>query len=1698
VACDGKVGNSAASNIVGFKTNLLDKFSKSGRLRDKLNELVRSAECGQSSRMDAGDQIGRQIVANLVTLARREPEESQLLFDAQRTRAQLYQQSAGAAPVEAAEALSEAHATIKELGANGAAALSSLVPVASAILTDLLQIGSKRNAWNVARILLEAVESSPEHKHERPRVVDGFVALVKRILTDRSDPGVLGTLLSLCDWAKKEQPKRVAELTSFIPALLGMSLGELDADLALHAYLYARHIDVDFEPALLGRLVLKLASERRIDTEARLVFQELLHGLPDRRGEIEKTFEDLAFVNPDHDVRFDPDLDSLNTLLSESYAEAGWVWRNRGLLFRKKGDPIGAIACLARSLTITGNPPELMGLLSPILHGMGFEYAAREFARFVPAELHQRFQLQVLEDLVDEPGTDERRRELLARYERSLKRANVQPEFLGSLRVRRAQALYELGELAESCKAWREVLDIDPTHELAALKIAEIWTRQGEMRRAGEALRARFSPWAMPLVEHLRSRIAEAAGDPAAAAAHNDAALAALGGAQEAGRDKKMKNIAVLAERAQRLFGEDIADGALFSMLQVEAHATRHYDLDLLAPILERRAVELSLRSGNTDTARRVIRDLVKRRPADTDIYVHGIRASLRADSLDEAAEFLGHADESGHGGSVEVSLLRGILAWMKKDKDGARAGFEAALGRVPTAEARLGLAAVHCEDGREALALEVLTKARAEEGGMPEIRARLFDLRGRLLERAGRTAEAYQSYVMASEALPGWSDARRRAGLLGVQAALDAAGRVRDAEGLRRALGFLEGYNDPEAVVHASLAKAALETAPAAAAALLGTQIKRVSARHAAVLHVSRTRCLLDAGERAAARSELESLLEESDARTAPELIATAKHGLAGILRHDAAQALLECPAQPAKALDAAIELLESAERSAPTASGGTLLSLAVAARHAKESMPAAGAVDGELAPLRALVHMLRGEPLPADLTEACRQTAREAGDPATAAISKFVTTLADPAIPAADLMNALAGLSSAGVPHPCSAASVRRTAAIRALAAEDATSLDRVLAAAMEDELGDVRALRNFEQQVERGDGADAQRLVQLFHELEQHTRGGAVAPELAQRMAKIQARLTALREQPSPAWASAKLRCAGKRTRVVVPEVLRFWEEERSKGRNVGDALHVLALMRLARAHEAETSAMDMTAWQEAHAAWSAFLAHDGYWNTLAERCEREAPGQGKKVAARVRQEIPRWLLTAHLAHAKARMHTNQLATAINHGRLVASSPLLAPTDGRLRDELCLALAVDLERLLHTKRYEDALACLDHVVVCDPTNPLALREIARVAAAAVGQSLAVLDALTSPPQSSMLNEISALMSRVLIVAERPLRELAAGGPHPPALAQDVVTALRALAYVAYNRDRQPARAAEAIDLALGVARAHGLETGLLLRFRTEVGLAQVEKTMQVGAAAASSQSAGGADPLEHALLEVDRLLELDPDNPKVITHKTRLLIARNRDAEAEQLARDLFLKAQKKAEPAIVRAAVELLYQVQAGRERFRYDSKMQLVDELLRERNWRDALLLFKEAVAGRENEVPHQIKHIEILLGLHRTERLEELLVQLEKTKAEPEVARRLRARFECLVHVLGRGGDLLSAFELQERGDTAKAIQIAGELARTRDDDGVGYLVLAFAHAAAQDAAAATRCSAEAKRRATRSRLKWVDVLSESVPEKKS
>ena len=1676
-----------------MKHNVLDKFSKTGRLRNRLEEVIRNVETRDVSRMDGADLIGRHVVANLQGLPRRSDDENRLLFDAQKSRAIMYQESSGATALEAAEALADARAVLK--GFSGSRTeLGSLVDPAWAILIDLTKIGSRRTAWSCFQVLFDAIEASTTHDELRPRIVRLFIEMTREILVNRADPKILDVLLEVCDWTRKFVPDEFPELVRLIPSILESSLDELSTGPAIRAYLYARHLCVGIEPATVRRLVERLISGGCAGTEARSVYQEFLAGDPSRRDELEDSLERLAYVNPDPELPHDPDLGALNTLLATPYFNRAWIWRNRALLYRRRRDAVGAVACLAQAMNISGDPPEIMGLLAPVIADMGFVSAAHQFTRFLPTETRERFGLNVLDRIVAVPGSERGMVQLCRALTKDAQRSDLCLEFRPIVHRRIAEFHFAHGDLDEAQESFSEMLRAEPSDEIAAVRLAEIAFRRGENHKATRFLEAKFGHRVIPLVEHLRSRMAEQEGRFQEACECNQRALDEMASAQSAGREAKLKSLATLNDRIVSMLGRPMTDCALLAFLEMETHVPPHEDLRRLSPVLERRSIELSMKLGDVKSARAHIKSLIASRPTETGIFVTGIRASLKAGRLDEAREYLDRAIAAGHGGTVELPFLSGLIAVQDGEIETAQSLFQEAMDRVPTAEARLALASLEIENGHEGRAIDILGGLRDVEGGTNEVRRRVYELLGRLLERSGRLEEALQAYLASVDESDAWTESRRRAGILSVQFSVDDQGEITDRESLCRGLDLLEGFNDPDSVTHEALARAALEPSPRKSAAVLRTALRRTAGQHWLRLQLRLLPTLFRGGEFEEARQTVDAVLDESELD--PELERQFRRCLADLRRRIALETLATATSMDAKVVKKTTRELKSAEEVYPSRVFDTIIRLL--GRVAKSgSVRMRLDTTGTPAPL-ILASVIAGCRWDADgsLMDKVKDLVTSGSSERDRIIASLLCALDDDA-GAVGLLTAIDRLEATEYSMPFARLDVLRSAAAKAVRHDDRRALEQLLSKAP-NKLDDVRLYRRFLDIIDSPDIDDTASVMGILAELDRVTSKGELtnAENISEKLGGLRTRITELKETPSPAWASARLRTAGKRTRASSTESLAFWKDNcDTLG---GEALHNMALMRLAIAHEDEAvGGSGVNLWKAAHVTWAQLVQDDAFWDSLTASLTESAGDQVEDAVQDVRRSVPYWLLKAQLIEAKKCLFGGSLGRAIQHGKLVASSPLLPLSSvDRVQDDLFSALSGELERQVQNGRYTDALESIDHVIVADPQNPTGRREMARVAGMALSQTFTVIDALTSAPDDSMLEDTCQMLARVLATAERPIRELADRDDLDAQLAVEVSVGLRGLAFIEFHKEKNTESAGEYADRAIEILDRVGQDSMRLRRFRSEVGLQLVEAKIRAGRTpVGESPVCELEDPLNQALAEVNRLITLDPDNIEVISQKARLLIACHRDDEAQAVARELFVSAQRKAEPSTVRAAVELMHQIHSERERFRFESKMILVGQMVQQRNWRAALDLFRETTVGRENEHDHLVKHVEILIGLRKVDKARAFLVQLADCADAGDEVEFLSARLACLEHMSAAGGDLLSAFELYERGRFESSLTIATEILDADDRDFAAHWLAARCLVRTSEPELAQEHDRTACKISTAERISWVDTMCRNSEE---
>ena len=239
-------------------------------------------------------------------------------------------------------------------------------------------------------------------------------------------------------------------------------------------------------------------------------------------------------------------------------------------------------------------------------------------------------------------------------------------------------------------------------------------------------------------------------------------------------------------------------------------------------------------------------------------------------------------------------------------------------------------------------------------------------------------------------------------------------------------------------------------------------------------------------------------------------------------------------------------------------------------------------------------------------------------------------------------------------------------------------------------------------------------------------------------------------------------------------------------------------------------------------------------------------------------------------------------------------------------------------------------------------------------------------------------------------------------------------------------------------------------------------------------------------GSDPLQDSLAEVEALLADEPGSAELRRQKVRILVAMGQDENAEELAREVFAQAQEQRDPGAVREAIELLDAVQSGREALRRSTRLESLDRLVRDGNWRAAEQLYRELAIGQEDDPELILRHVEILLGLRKARLARERLARLG---GHAEVAARRRvldARLSCLAFMAAQGGDLYSAFELYERREF-KRCQALLQMLPEVDARGAGARFLnAVCQSHLEDPERAAQIVEQARRRATEEDALWV------------
>ncbi|MEE9395055.1 MAG: tetratricopeptide repeat protein [Planctomycetota bacterium] len=1609
-----------------MKNQLIDKFSKVGRLEVRLREIVARADDGEVTSMDAGDLIGRQIVAFIEAQPDADSELKNLHLDAELARGVLYQRSNGATPLEAAESLTEAHRLMKILGKDQEN-LDRLIEPTWKNYEDLVEIGSRRTSWSSLQVIFDVLEDSEAHRSLRPKVVEAFATLAAEFDEDCEIGGAIARVLEISKWGRDEAPEALAKLLTFMPRLLQMELAHIDTDIALQAFLYGSKNDAELEVETYEHLVRRLIDDGRRDTEVRMVYKAFLEHHPERHTKIDAALRRLAHVHPDPTFSHDPDLDGLNQLCCEVFgANAIWPWRNRALMMRRKSDLVGAVSCLAKAMNISGEPPDLIGLLAPVLYRMGFLRSAKEFARFAPAAERQRFRLRTLDLLEAVPRTDRGAEKLVGVLEMALAEPELPPEFRPGLSRRIAELQLELGNTDRALALFTQILDDDPSDEVAAVRLAEIEASRGRTGKARTLISGDLSARVTPWVKFIESLMAEFEEDLSLAHQRVCEAIASLPEAHDAGRLHCQKAFAILDKRIRDDHGEAVANGPLLSMLQTDVFGAVHEDLASLTPRLEQRRLELSLRAGDLSQAEEAITAISSRNPDHADVLINGLRLGLRAESQKDSTFFLDQLTALELEQTAEVAFLFGLHSARWGEPESALEHFERAVELEHGAPAILALATMKAETGDEAGALELIEAPRDDqhEGSETQLR-RLAQIRGILLERSGRMTEARVAYQGASRLGQGWHEARRRAGLLSLQEGLAKS----DAVLVRDAVSCLEGFRDPESVIAETRARAALAKTPREAASLFETAIKRVDARHRLLFERLRLPHLLEAGEFDTAEQIASDLLDDV------EMEASIRQGISGVLAWLQRRRIVDSLTfiDPAKTDDiekVADELSETSQYAEVIGLDAAVATLRLLV-DPKAKKPK---IDGASAPelVLAAAFAVGLSDLPSQSYDELDKLRDDLERPDLAELSRYRLAVEGAESEELAVDRAAKSAMRLGAQLPYSESSIKRLAGIRAVASGDRATLEEVLASGVEG-LDDLMICLELSELCARDGGVDTTRLTRGLARLSKSTGNKAFSDALQ----RVQKQLATIRETPSPAWASSRLRTAGKRARVFLPAVLKFWESQADHADARPEVFHQVALLRISAAHEAEAAGCeDESVWFEAHDAWRCLIECKPYWKELKQRL-------GAPAVEATRDKLAKWLVFAHLKRAQFYLDAKKLAHAMRHAKYATSSPL-ADMAGRpeLNERVFSLFASDFERLLQRKHFSEALECLDHVLLADEKNTHAEREMIRVAAEGLRQPFGMLDALRNEPDEFTLSELAQFMRSLLAYADRGVDRTERRESIDSLLAEDLAICLRGQAFLLFHDQKDAEGAAKLVDRALEILPKSSRSEKPLRDHRAKLSVAMASDVM-----ASASNTQSGLEAYGRALSDIDSVLSESAGNRDLMREKARLLLAKGLPDEAEDLARELYENAQESKDADRVREAIELVHEVQQGRDASQLHGKLGAVEMLISERNWRTALQVFKEAAVGHESDGPFVVKHIQILLGLHKVRKVEEALPALDGFVELKDDARLLTAQLQCLKYMSSVGGDIYSAFELYERQDYKKAMNLMLGLAAADTQD---------------------------------------------------
>lgn len=787
------------------KPGVLKRLTLTGRLQARLADIVNRVRFRELPRMDAGDLILSQVVRTIGRPKNR--DERELLCDAELLRAQLYERSGGATPIEAAQALDAAFTWQLELPVNTARS-ERFAQTAQALVPRLERLGSRRTVCRLVRILLE---SWAETGVASARVLETLTELqdrVRRLAAVHEDPGITDLLYAAGRHRHVEGAGPIVRAVrrEGLGVLLG--LGEAREALAVESHL--RILDREGSE----RLALLLADQGCIDADARRFYRETVEAWPEAAAGLSGSLRRLTHVGRHVDPATADAKERLSRALLPRFADEDWPYRNLAAIAAARGQADVAVAWFAGAVDRGGESADLVGSVAVALCSLGFDRVAESLVgRETVGEDGVGRAIRVLsrteQALKDDLAPPERDR-LIAELDDVIASRNDQDPLFGRATALRGRLHARSGRSDLAVRDLESALAHRRQDARLASELAECCIELGRLDRAREFVdRAEITGRSRRTLI-LRADIEAAAGNQEGVMVALEHALAVPD--RTLGPKRELRGNWDLIAAAYETLGIGKASRSKFlRKLREEcrgqdARTTQHADR------LRRRAADQAHALGQPSREAALLAPLARRPDASRKRILRTAHAALRAGDVGLVSE-LSERLASRRADDPATHSLDGLLALRDGRAGEARRRLQVAIDAgCSDTTAHVALAMAYVMEGDADAALQILDgiDERSVAG-----RLRVLDLKALAFERVARHDDAL---ACRAEALELDDDPARRLGFgrLAVTIALSGTADDDTRENLlRQGLDALSGADDVDSRALRALAALDLHQVP-------------------------------------------------------------------------------------------------------------------------------------------------------------------------------------------------------------------------------------------------------------------------------------------------------------------------------------------------------------------------------------------------------------------------------------------------------------------------------------------------------------------------------------------------------------------------------------------------------------------------------------------------------------------------------------------------------------------------------------------------------------------------------------------------------------------------------------------------------------------------------------------------------------------